>query len=211
MPHVNSFHLHISDIHDQQIRKLRLRKYYMHLIMSLMAILLVCDYTYFYHKVCSNLDYYMENPDEYTEKIDRPLGQMIWITFVVLAIILFCVGTFMLRRLRVYFKGFFVEYGRSLWVANVLLSLPLCFRAILDAMRADSAWSEFWFSNNNNYRLGIYNFLIFFIASYIPVLTQTSSLIFGLVRNKQVKIMDKNAGIHKDLVDSADHSRRKKK
>ena len=36
------------------------------------------------------------------------------------------------------------------------------------------------------------------LGTYIPILTQTSSLIFGLVRNKQVKLMDKDAGIHKD-------------
>lgn len=97
---------------------------------------------------------------------------MISITFVVLAIILFSVGTFMLRRLRVYFKDFFVEYGKSLWVANVMLSLPLCFRAILDALRAEPSWSNFWFGEETNYyRLGSYNGLIFLFASYIPVLT----------------------------------------
>ena len=36
------------------------------------------------------------------------------------------------------------------------------------------------------------------------MLTQISSLIFGFVRNKQVKLMDKNAGIHKDKVNTDD-------
>ena len=36
------------------------------------------------------------------------------------------------------------------------------------------------------------------LGTYVPIMTQTSSLIFGLVRNKQVKLMDKDAGIHKD-------------
>lgn len=95
---------------------------------------------------------------------------MIWITFVVLAIILFSVGTFMLRRLRLYFKDFFKEYGRSLWIANILLTLPLTFRAVFDMMRSDTEWFNYWFGGGY-YHAAIYNMLIFTLASYLPMLT----------------------------------------
>ena len=135
----------------------------------------------------------------FDDEVLTPLSRMIWITFVALAVILFSVGTFMLRRLRLYFKDFFKEYGRSLWIANILLTLPLTFRAVFDAMRSDTEWVDYWFGSGY-YHVAIYNMLIFTLASYLPMLTQISSLIFGFVRNKQVKLMDKNAGIHKDLV-----------
>ena len=138
----------------------------------------------------------------YLSEVIEPLGRMIWITFVSLAIVFFCVGTFMLRRLRLYFKDFFKEFGASLWIANVLLTLPLTFRAVFDALKSNEAWSDYW--SANYYSTGCYNILIFTFGTYIPMLTQISSLIFGFVRNKQVKLMDKNAGIHKDMVNTDD-------
>ena len=199
-----SVHFHISDIHDRELRKLRQRNFYLLFSMGLLATIVIGEYAYFYHKACWNNDEYIANEDdnkissEYENQVFKPLGSMIWINFVILAIILFCVGTFMLRRLRLYFRDFFEEYGRSLWVANVLLSLPLCFRGALDALRMNETWNNFWFEDTNYYRLACYNMVLCVLGTYIPILTQTSSLIFGLVRNKQVKLMDKDAGIHKD-------------
>ena len=75
-------------------------------------------------------------------------------------------------------------------MANVALTLPLLFRAFFDALRYDSeGWNEFWIDNDGNYyRLAGYNMLLFCFGTYIPMLTQISTLIFGFVRNKQVKI-----------------------
>ena len=199
-----SVHFHISDIHGKEINKLHKRNFYLLFCMGLLATMVIGEYAYFYHKACWNNDAYLANEDEngisseYENQVFVPLGNMIWINFVILAVILFCVGTFMLRRLRLYFRDFFEEYGRSLWIANVLLSLPLCFRGGLDALRMSSAWDDFWFNHTNYYRLACYNMVLCTLGTYVPIMTQTSSLIFGLVRNKQVKLMDKDAGIHKD-------------
>lgn len=94
----------------------------------------------------------------------------------------------MLTRLKRYYKGFYKEYGCYLWTANVLLTFPLTFRAIFDALRQSSNWYDFWFDGNNYYKLGIYNVILFLFGTYIPMIMQIASLIFGFVRNKQVKV-----------------------
>ena len=176
----------------------------MHFTMGTIALFIIASYWYFYHKACVNNEFYTLNETNYAlynTEVGEPLGKMIWITFVVLAVILFCVGTIMLRKLRLYYRGFFSMFGRHLWIANILLTLPLTFRAVIDALRLNPTWTAYWFEGNY-YRLAIYNMLVFTLCTYIPMLTQISSLIFGFVRNKQVKIMGKNAGIHKDLIDA---------
>lgn len=77
-----------------------------------------------------------------------------------------------------------------MWVANVLLTLPLTFRAVFDALSFDEKWNDFWTGKNgaNYYRLASYNMVIFFFATYVPMLMQIASLIFGFVRHKQVKL-----------------------
>ena len=69
---------------------------------------------------------------------------MVWITFTSLAVIFFTVGCIMLNRIRLYFKGFYEEYGCYLWASNVLLTLPLTFRAVFDALRKNDEWWNFW-------------------------------------------------------------------
>ena len=121
--------------------------------------------------------------------VRQPLSRMIWITFMLLGIIFFAVGVMMLRRLRIYYKGFFKEYGCSLWVANVMLTLPLCFRALFDALQFDNAWEYYWFPVEANlYRSSMYNLMLFLFGTYLPMIMQITSLIFGFVRNKQVKV-----------------------
>lgn len=125
-------------------------------------------------------------------EVHDPLNRMIWIVFMLLGIIFFTVGVLMLRRLRIYYKGFFKQFGCSLWVANIMLTLPLCFRAILDWMSHYNTWIDWWFSENddgnNYYKESMYNLMVFLFGTYIPMLMQIFSLIFGFVRQKQVKL-----------------------
>ena len=88
----------------------------------------------------------------------------------------------MLNRLRVYFKGFFKDYGCNLWVANVLLTIPLIIRAVLDALLLDDKWEYFW--SSGGYKIAVYNLIFISLVNYLPMLLQISSLIFGFVRQK---------------------------
>ena len=126
--------------------------------------------------------------NEFTVEVLTPLGRLVWILFTILAVIFFTVGCIMLQRLRHYFKDFYRQFGCSLWVANVVLTIPLTFRAIFDALSMDDSWYNYWIGEGNYYRLAGYNMLLFTFGTYIPMLTQISTLIFGFVRQKQVKL-----------------------
>lgn len=53
--------MHVSDIHSLEIQKLRKRKYYMHVIFSILAIILIISYSYFYILACKDNDFYTES------------------------------------------------------------------------------------------------------------------------------------------------------
>ena len=54
----NTFHLAVSDIHDLEIRKLKKRKYIMHVLFCGAAAILVFWYGYYYTKACKDRVYY---------------------------------------------------------------------------------------------------------------------------------------------------------
>lgn len=96
---------------------------------------------------------------------------MIWILFTLLSIIFFTVGFLMLRRLKLYFKDFYKQFGGKLWFANVVLTLPLLFRAIFDALMNIKAWKEFWTgAHANPARDAFYNMLIIGLGTYVPLI-----------------------------------------
>ena len=66
-----SFHLAVSDIHIQEMRKLKQRKYIMHGVTSVMALILVITYVYYYTKTCMKSDYYLsdEHLDAYKNEV----------------------------------------------------------------------------------------------------------------------------------------------
>ena len=167
------------------------------LVISATAI--VFWYSFYYHKVCSNQEYYSDdptvypNPSRYELEILDPLKKLLWILFLCLMVIFFTVGCIMLRKLRQYYKGFFKEFGCYLWTANILLTLPLSIRAIVDGLTLVPAWQNYWFPpgdpDDAGYKASIYNVTIFLLATYIPMLMQIFTLIFGFMRNKKVKLL----------------------
>lgn len=59
-----SFHLAVSDIHDHEIRKLRKRKYVMHVVFSLLALTIILSYAFYYTKACRKVEYYAMTEDK---------------------------------------------------------------------------------------------------------------------------------------------------
>ena len=177
------------------MRKLKRRKYIMHSAISVIALVIVTIYTFYYTKACMKSDYYwtLEHYQEWLDNVYRPLIRFIWISFLLLGIIFFVAGCVMLNRLRLYFTDFYKESGCKLWTANVLLTLPLTFRAIFDWLTFDDAWYNYWHKDNN--RLAGFNILLIFFATYMPMLLQISTLIFGFVGKKKVKLFknDRNS------------------
>jgi len=120
--------------------------------------------------------------------VHQPLLRLVYIEFTLLGVIFFTVGFFMLRSLKMYFKDFYKEFGCQLWLANVLLTFPLTFRAIFDAAMLNDAFNYFWLGESNYYKIAIYNMILITFATYIPMVMQIASLIFGFVRYKKVKL-----------------------
>ena len=56
-----AFHLAVSDIHELEIRKLRKRKYIMHVLFCGAAAILVFWYGFYYTKACKDNDYFTES------------------------------------------------------------------------------------------------------------------------------------------------------
>ena len=128
---------------------------------------------------------YRKNFEEFIENVYEKLGTMIWIAFSLLGIVFFSVGWLMLYHLKRYFKDFYKNFGRKLWLAIVFLTLPLFFRAIFDGLRFYKKWFDFW-NDGSNYKNAIYNIIIMTFGTYVPMILQIFSLIFGFVRHKQV-------------------------
>ena len=126
-----------------------------------------------------------KNFEEFNNDVDEQLSQMIWIAFSILGVIIFSVGWLMLYHLKRYFKDFYKNFGCRLWLANVFLTFPLFFRAIFDALRFYNKWYDYW-SEGNDYKVAIYNLIIITFGTYLPMIMQIFSLIFGFVRHKQV-------------------------
>ena len=158
--------------------------------MSTLAAVLLFVYSFYFNKACSNQDKYEVNSNAYHDDISSETKKMIWIIFLLLAIILFTVGCIMLCRLKKYYKDFYKDFGCQLWTANILMTLPLTLRAVFDSLWSFyPPWVNFWFGpGTNNYYYATYNVGFFFFANYIPMLMQIWSLIFGFVRNKKVKL-----------------------
>ena len=53
------------------------------------------------------------------------------------------------------------------------------FRAFFDALTKSDDWYNYWISSENYYRIAIYNVMLFIFGTYVPLLMQIASLIFG--------------------------------
>ena len=88
--------------------------------------------------------------------------------FAFLCVIFFSVGCMMLRKIRRYFKDFYKQFGCKLWIANILLTLPLLFRGLLDAAKLNKTFNDYW--RENDYRVACYNLMIITFGTYLPML-----------------------------------------
>jgi hypothetical protein len=64
-----------------------------------------------------------------------------------------------------------------------MMTVPLAFRTLLDALKAMlPGWSE-WI-DANKFNNSLYNFLFFLLTTYLPIVCQMGSLVFGYARYK---------------------------
>lgn len=86
-----------------------------------------------------------------------------------------------------------------MYTAVALLAIPLILRSILDYL-PDNAFFNFECNNRStkeaeikcNHSVATYNAVFFVFSTYVPIICQFSTFIFGFVRNKQLKGQKEN-------------------
>ena len=102
------------------------------------------------------------------------------IVFSILASTLLIVGICLLVRIKKNFPELHKGYRCYLWSALIALTIPLTLRSIIDAL-----CKHYW--PDDNFKIALYNDIFSLLTDFLPVVCQVASLIFGFVRNKQVK------------------------
>ena len=106
--------------------------------------------------------------ESWLSKVNDPLTEVIVWSYLLLGFCFFIVGWQMLYRLKKYFPEFYNQFGCNLWFATCVLSFPLAFRAILNALNYIDDYYNYW--GEDKYKEAGYNFLLFFLGTYVPIL-----------------------------------------
>ena len=103
--------------------------------------------------------------------------------FCVLGIFFLIYGVSMNISLRKHFPGFYNRFWCFLWTASFCLTIPLFLRAFINGLLIISPKFFRWYNDVNNFSQTNTLYLVF--TTYIPIMTQISSLTFGYLRKKQ--------------------------
>jgi len=138
-------------------------------------VLLLCAVTYFIFQwflmtcACVTKD---------IESYLQPINEVTSYMFCFLGIVFFTVGVIMNCSLSNYFPDFYENYKCLLWAATILLTCPLFIRSAKDY----SFYHSESFANFYNTHFVIDNTVYALLSTVLPVVTQTSSLVFGIMR-----------------------------
>ena len=114
----------------------------------------------------------------------------------IIGLIHLVLGILIERRLRNNFPQFNAKYKLYLNLITIILSLPLLLRGTIDILDAHSDDFDDWFYTDNDIWTSP---LFFLVCDYIPLTSNLSALIFGVIRYKD-KIFSSS---EKNLVTSA--------
>lgn len=93
-----------------------------------------------------------------------------------IAILLIC-------KLKKDFELFYKEFRVFMLIATYLLTVPLTFRAIFDGIKIIFPESMEYI-NRSYLRNSIYNLFFFLFTTYLPIIGQITSLVFGFARHR---------------------------
>jgi len=98
-----------------------------------------------------------------------------------LGITFLIVGLRLIKKLRQHHSQFYYVHKGELWAATLFLALPLTFRAVFDILSLTSLIKSVL---NSPAKETTYNMIFFLFVDFLPIISQTSSLIFGLMRHR---------------------------
>lgn len=126
-----------------------------------------------------------------------PQKEALSYTFATLAILFFVIASSLVLTLRKQIPKLYEEYCGVFWLATIILSLPLTFRAIFDALISKNEKFENYFFKTYK-RATSYSISFFFLTTYIPIASQITSLVFGFVRRHKAQSFETQRKNSKD-------------
>ena len=146
---------------------------------GVIGLYLFYNFSYFFYGCI----YRFETKDIYYDKVYKNLEVFTQWTFMILAFLFLVMGVVVLTKLKRHFPMFFGEHRCLMITATVLLTVPLTFRAVFDGIKVISPSFIIWVDENYT-RNAIYNFCFFLLTTYLPIIGQIMSLVFGFVRHR---------------------------
>ena len=151
------------------------KKRALNVVTSLMIIIYSGIFFYFWMVSCNT------NDKEQLSYAQLFLTKFTAFFFLLLSIIFFTSGVIMIKALQRNFPEFLKKFKCLMWTTTVLISVPLSIRSILDftnlseyVQKHSPVWTQ------------IYNLTFFMFTTYLPILFQICTLVFGFVRRRLV-------------------------
>ena len=104
------------------------------------------------------------------------------IMFLILGVGFLIAGVTMLLSLKSHFPNFYYSHRCFLWLACLLLTFPLFLRSAINLAQDISENFRNWFIDSDHWMVS--NTLYLTLSTYIPLLSQVGSLIFGFLRKR---------------------------
>ena len=120
--------------------------------------------------------------------------------YFVLGIAFLFISVTMNFDLKRYFLHFYDRYSCFLWAACFFLTIPLFVRAIIDLSKNISDPFYKWYNDPDHFATADNTYLIF--STYIPIIGQMSSLVFGYTRKRQEERMTEHIKMRRVLFEN---------
>lgn len=87
-----------------------------------------------------------------------------------------------LLMVKKYHQEFYAQFSTLLWSAALVLTIPLLIRCLMDGLTNWNLYEDY-----TNQHVTRYNFIFFLLTTYILILSQIATLVFGFMRAKESK------------------------
>jgi hypothetical protein len=124
--------------------------------------------------------------DQWIKKCYSPMVICTAALFTVLSMVFLASALTLVRALSKHFRQFYKKFRCMLITVIVLMTVPLAFRAVLDGLKALLPYWAEWI-DASTFNNSLYNFFFFLLTTYIPIVSQMGTLVFGYARYKKQK------------------------
>ena len=120
--------------------------------------------------------------DLWRKQIQQPGRRIISAEFFILTAMFAIVSFSFLLMVKKYHQEFYAQFSTLLWSAALVLTIPLLIRCLMDSLTNWNLYEDY-----TNQHVTRYNFIFFLLTTYILILSQIATLVFGFMRAKESK------------------------